>query len=255
MHVIGISGAIGHGKSTFSQFLADTINNSRIFEASGDIVLVANNWLRFMPESFKTNPPGSELLNDWIDSLAEIVAKEGLGKPKAKKLYVTEYQLETRDDSILKLLEYLENIRAGTISPNDIIGAHNKEVHRSILQWIGGYLVKNYHEGIWFDSIDRKLNSAKEDGAGLAIVSGLRFPYDKKIIEKHQGTIIRIERPHVMVTDSQEVTEKEGTDLKASSIIINDANLDELRDTAKTFFDDLSGGRILEKYVSSDFAT
>ncbi|MCE7936676.1 hypothetical protein DYH10_02725 [Candidatus Saccharibacteria bacterium CPR2] len=254
MHVIGITGAIGHGKSTLAKYLLDDVGSGRIIETSEDIVSVANNWLRFLPESLKTNPPGYELLNDWIDSLADVIRREGLGDINAKKLHVSELQIESREQSILKLLEYLENIRTGTVASNEIIGAHNKDNHRPILQWIGGYLVKHYHEGIWFDAINKKIQQAGSDGLKLTLVCGVRFLYDMKVIKDNQGVVVKIERPSTMVADSNEVTEKERAYLTPDTTVLNDSGLNALHETAKVLYDDISSKHLLEKYVCSDFA-
>jgi len=247
MHIVGITGSIGSGKTTFARFLADNAEKSRHFESWLVIAEVANAWRA----QTKKHPQSDDLqaINDWLRLLAPIGAKICRVPVKYEQLAVSEAVLRDDPPRYAKLLEYLELVHQRPGLQQGEITEESKEMFRSLLQWLGGYFEKHVQSGVWYDEIIRRVQSTKN--IELATVGGVRFPADARRISQAGGVVIQIDRPSIVTKDASEVTERDRSLIVPDATIINDAGLPELRSVAALVWRNITQDQLLTEYSAA----
>jgi len=246
MFIIGVTGGIGHGKTTLIKFLAAQSHSNIQFESSSLIMDVANAWRA----TSKTPPQINDIaaLNAWVAELPPILSEQLHVTARADDILIGRSEAPA-PDTFVKMFEYLELAHRLPIAHEERITVKNKARYRPLLQWLGGYLAKHVDEGIWFDEIIRRIKA--HDGAELAIVGGVRFPADAKRIRDAGGLVLEIRRPHMLAVDMLDVTERERKAIKADVIIDNNGNLPQLAHCARTFWHDVQTKHIKPIYHAS----
>jgi hypothetical protein len=248
MQIVGITGGIGHGKTTFGADLAAHATSAKHFESSDVIIEVANAWRAArgsLPPSSKIND-----INAWLQTLPEAITQITHVKTDAETLELTFERLVDHPEYYTKLFQYLDELRAEPDMQTGVIDISNKQAHRALLQWLGGYLAKVIDEGLWFDELIRRIRQLSN--VALVTVGGVRFPADADRIHAVGGVIIEVQRPTVSQADIQDVTERERQDIKADVLIINDSDLEALKRAAAHFYDDLVAGSLQPRYTASE---
>lgn len=248
MILVGITGSIGSGKTTFAQFLAEQTDRHAHFE-SWEVVAQVANELRTQKIP---HPKADDVaaINAWLQCLPAIIEKICHKTADFHQIELSEAQLHQAPDNYTKLLEYLELMSAKPELQIGKITEASKETYRSILQWLGGYLVKTVGAGIWYDEIVRRIQS-RED-IDLATVGGVRFPGDARRIVSAKGSVICINRPSIAIKDATEITERERALIVPDATIINDAGLPELLSCAARVWKDLGAQQLLTEYTASE---
>jgi len=119
-----------------------------------------------------------------------------------------------------------------------------------ILQWLGGYSAQRAYPGIWYDEPVGRSKSAKQEGSELCVVSGLRFLSDAVILRKAGAVVARIERPEAPKSDLHNVTEREAEKIPVDTTIVNNGNLDNLRQVATRLYKDLQAFTLQSTYYA-----
>lgn len=237
MVIVGLMGGIGHGKTSFAQFLNVQSKHGRSIESSDLIIEVANALRHESPKH--PQPTDTAGINRWLQALPDILRITVHCPVDFNKLALSPAKLKNNPLRYAKLLEYLEIMQAEPAMQTVEIDARNKQQFRSLLQWLGGYLVKNANEGIWFDEIIRRIRLEGTKGLELATVCAVRFTGDAERIRNAGGYIVEVRREAAGELDPTEVTERERSLIKPDSSVANNGSLAELNACAVQVYKDL----------------
>jgi hypothetical protein len=247
MLIVGLTGNIGSGKTTFARFLGNASRKFENFESSDVITEVANELRR----NNKASHPESRdplAINRWLACVPQILASTVRHQADFADIALTPEKLQRNSDFYTKLFEYLDQVAAGKLDPTDLITAQNKSEYRTILQWLGGYLAKTVDGQLWFSELLRRALAVSD--LDLATFGGVRFPDDAKCLKQASGYIISIERPDLEEADSQDLTEREKSSIRADINIVNNGSLADLALLAKTVLNDMKKGALQRTYFA-----
>ncbi|HEX7633611.1 MAG TPA: hypothetical protein VF401_04815 [Candidatus Saccharimonadales bacterium] len=233
MTIIGLTGGIGHGKTTFAADLAACAPSFATYESSLLISEVANDLRSFG----SPRPDDIDALNTWLTALPDILATRTHATTDIDTLKITPERLKSHPEYYEKLFEYLRDIEANPVKANSVITPENKDHFRTLLQWLGGYLAKVVDGGIWYREIIRRIQEAPP--VDLALIGGVRFPADAAEIRKAGGLIIEVQRPNFGDQDKNDLTERERASIVPDITILNDGSLLDLKDKAQQTYEDI----------------
>ena len=239
MIIIGITGPIGHGKSTLAEFLAKLEPNSRIFETSEVISEVANE-LNASVEDAHPEVDDIESINQWLSALPGILNSKLDVTVPADLFVITKAQVSNTPRDFEKLFEYIDQVSEKPDLADTTITQQNKGNYRAILQWIGGYCVTHIRRTIWNDELLRR---AVSSDCSLAILGGVRFADEAENIKEHGGIIVEIERSHAEKQDADDPTERERSNIKCDTTVTNDGDLEALKQKSIELFHDIKTER------------
>ena len=250
MVIIGITGGIGHGKTTLSEAFARIEPQSMHFESSDIIIEVINAW--HTQTTKLPNPHDLVEVNAWINLLPAI-----LGVIVHEQIDPAALQFKMEDITAQpalydKLFTHLQLVTQNPGLLTTQVTPQNKNQYRAILQWLGGYLVKKVDPGIWYNEIMRQVKTAEQQGKMLCTIGGLRFPADAEIVHKGGGIVILIHRPMVTEQDISDPTEHERAKIKSDVVLTNDSGLTELVMCAQAILTDIKIGRVRPRYITSE---
>lgn len=249
MTILGMTGPIDHGKTTFEDAVAALEPTAKQFESGLLISEVANAMQAMLTEPI--DPTDVDAINNWLRNLPAILLhtvhaacrfEDVTLDPEEVSLHPIEYQ---------KLLLHLQNIKHDFSLAQQQITPANKETYRPLLQWLGGYLVQNVGPGVWWDEMVRRIQAAGEQGCQLAIAAALRFPSDAAIMREAGAKVIKVYRPGHLEDDLLDPTERERASIQPDCTIINDGTLDDLNRSAKVFYQDLLANTLKSSYQTS----
>lgn len=237
MVILGLTGPISHGKSSFAEYLTKLEPSAVHLEASIVIAEVANAMqkaLTDVPDAYNVAS-----LNNWLHCLPSILSETMHVETTFKDIELNQAVIEQHPIEYQKLILHVENLsRNPDLLKNDITYV-NKEAYRPLLQWLGGYLVQKIDPGIWYNEIIRRIHKVANAGAELCIVGGLRYPNDAAIMRASGAIIIELHRPGHLHSDSLDPTERERLNIKADCTILNNGTLADLEKFAGVFLEDL----------------
>jgi hypothetical protein len=247
--IAGLTGGIGHGKTTFASLLAARSRAAIHFESWEIVAEVAT----ALKDDVAVHPEADDLeaINEWLLVLPEIVEVVAHVKLSYLDIKVTPERIAEHPEYFEKLFEYL---RAVTVTPalgQTAITAETKEDFRPLLQWLGGYLVAKGGPGVWYDEIIRRIGHARSGGCDLVTVGGVRYPGDAERLRNAGGLILEISRPSQPTQDQQDITERERRLIEPDSLIINASTLTDLESCAQTVYDDMVMRRLKPEYQSA----
>lgn len=250
MIIVGMTGPIAHGKSTFANALAKLEPKTVRFESSDLISEVANKWqaeLKTLPE----RNVDIESVNQWIASLPQII-EQHLNTPCVfEQVKINPATINAHPIEYGKLFLHVENMRRNPSLQEQTITPENKESFRPLLQWLGGYLADRVDSGIWYNEIARRVKTAADQGYRLCIVGGLRFPTDAAILRKLKAVIIKIYRPGYLANDMLDPTERERENIPVDTTIVSDGGIDDVQSCAAVFYRDISSGSLQSQYIAT----
>jgi hypothetical protein len=246
MQIVGLTGAIGHGKSSLAEALQIVQPRSISLESGSLVAEVANSWLKQLKQPL--DPKSASSLNGGLKLLIPIIKTDLDFEASFEALKLSQSQIDTAPADVVKLLDYWRQTRDAW--PAEPITALNKEQHRPLLQWLGGYLVQNLNAGIWYNRLVKRAQQAE---VPLAIIGGLRFVNDAKIIHQAGGTVIQIVRPQVSEADLTDPTERQRKQMAVDGTVINNASLEQLQRLAKQLYSDLQTEHLQTTYRANDY--
>lgn len=252
MIIFGITGAIGHGKSTLAEAFGKVEPNSRHFESFTIIADIIDTW----HAQTKKVPNQHDLaqVNNWLTLLPPILSQYVHEEVDANRLVFTMNDIMTNPDLFEKLFVHIQNIQKNPGLLNNHVTDLNKEYYRPLLQWLGGYMVTKVDPGIWYNEIMRKVQQAKTEGVALCTIGGVRYPKDAEIVSSGGGFIILVHRPLIGEQDMSDPTERERTHIKPDITVLNDAGLAELVQVAQRIYADEKLGRVRSQYEAINIA-
>lgn len=249
MILLGITGPIGHGKTTLAQFLAQQEPEAYLAETSQIIAEVADRLNKFF---FWEAPTEIDLnsVNRWLAHLPAIVEAVTHTHVDQSQVTLLEHIVNKNPDDYEKLWEYIHDARHNQALLSEHITPENKMAYRSLLQWLGGYLVTHVDAGIWYNELVRRAKTAETYGCKLFIIGGVRFPGDATIVRSAGGKVIRISRPGAVEMDKSDPTERERSNISADASILNNGDLDELLHCSVRLYHDLLNNKLKKTYRS-----
>jgi dephospho-CoA kinase len=160
------------------------------------------------------------------------------GKDTVADILVKEYAFERISfaDPIRKILYELSPTVDGE-RLSDMVDqygwdiAKSKEEIREFLQVLGYSARMNIHEDVWIMAAFSKMRADRN-----YVIADVRFLNEANYIKKHGGEIWRVERPGVTAVN-QHVSEWEMDNYPCDHGILNDGNLEQLRNLVKTLYE------------------
>ncbi len=246
MIILGMTGPIGHGKTTFADALAELVPSTIHFESSLIIAEVVND----LHSKLKTIPDPYDVsaLNDWLSVLPGILKENLQVDCTFERIKLHSHEIERHPIEYQKLIMHVENLQRNPELVRQKITRENKENFRPMLQWLGGYLVQHIDAGLWYKEIVRRLRKAESAGTDLAIVGGLRFPTDAKLLRDAGAIIIKVYRPGHLQNDMLDPTERERENIKVDCTLMSDGSIEDVKRFAARFLDDIHQNKLERLY-------
>jgi len=246
MLIIGMTGPIGHGKSTFAKAIKELEPSTEHLESSMVVAEIANALhydLTDIPDPYDINS-----LNDWLKSLPAILLEHlhvrcTYGQIKLDADSIAQHPIEYQ-----KLILHVENLKRTPDLAKHDINRNNKETYRPFLQWLGGYLIKKISQTIWYDEIVKRIHIAEHEGYKICIVGGLRFPTDAASIRRVGGIIIKVYRPAHLQNDMMDPTERERDNIDPDCVVMSNGTIKDIEKCAKIVLSDLLDGNLQTIY-------
>lgn len=246
MITFGITGAIGHGKSTLAEAFGKVEPNSKHLESFTVIADVIDAW---HAETTKIpNPHDLAEVNNWLTLLPPILSQYVHEDIDASRLAFTMNDIMANPGIYEKLFVHIQNIQKNPGLMSSRVTDLNKEYYRPMLQWLGGYLVTKVDPSIWYNEVMRMVQQSQTDGVALCTIGGVRYPKDAEIVRNGGGQIILIHRPMIGEQDMSDPTERERSHIKPDITIQNDGGLTELVAVAQRIYADVKIGRVRSQY-------
>lgn len=242
MIVIGLTGPIGHGKSTFADALKKLEPSTVHLETSLVVADVANAMHDVLTEI--PDPYDVDALNNWLRSLPAILLEHLQIRCTFEQLQLDQASIEQHPIEYQKLIMHVENLKRNPALAKQQISHDNKETYRPFLQWLGGYLIQRVSQTIWFDKISKQVYSARAKGYKLCIIGGLRYPSDATVIRNTGGIIIKVYRPSHLQNDMLDPTERERDNIKVDCTIMSNGTFDDVTRCAAQILKDLRNGTL-----------
>jgi len=249
MIILGMTGPIGHGKSTFAKAVKELEPSSVHFESSMVVAEVANALhanLQQLPER-----DDIDSINRWLRSLPSILLETVHARCTFDQIELTIDAIERHPIEYEKLLLHIENLHRNPSLASQTITIENKESYRPLLQWLGGYLVKKIDPGIWYKEIVRRIYEVQDKGYKVCLIGGIRFPTDADYVRQVGGTIIKVYRPGHLQYDLLDPTERERDNVTADTTIVSNGTIADMTICARTVLDDIANNRLQTTYYTA----
>ena len=246
--LIGITGAIGSGKSTVAEFLGQLVQNHAHYETSGPIIEVANRFNQLLEAelNFETTDEDTELINQVLIWMPDVVNEHLHRDTTWTQIAVTTKDQRIHPELYEKLLAYIARVRGNHALAEKTITHDNKNDYRDLLQWLGGYFVAKIGPTIWLDEVFRRID-LHEQFRELILISGIRYVSDAAVIREHGGHVLQVARPG-SVADIHDVTEAERSRIEPDITVVNNGSLAELQLVLETVWNDIAAGNAKAEY-------
>lgn len=249
--LVGITGAIGSGKTSFATALAKHEPDSAIYETFQLVAEIGDAFNQALKAEleFATARNDIELINQaliWLpDAINERLNKDVSWSQLAVKLHST----LVHPTLYRKMFAYTKQAHANPKILSRPITAKNKAEYRPLLQWLGGYLIAKAGKTIWYDELLRRIK-ANDSKRRLVIICGLRYPSDAAMVRNAGGKIIGIRRAGTLPTVA-DVTEVRRHLIKPDAVVVNNGSLKDLADLAKAMCADLNTPKLKGRYAAT----
>ncbi len=251
MIILGMTGPIGHGKTTFAEALAELEPTTIHLETSSVVIEVANALQATLTTPL--DPYDINALNNWLKSLPAILLDILGTKCTFDQIELKADNIEKHPIEYQKLILHVENLRRNFTLAHQQINTENKEAYRPILQWLGGYLVDKIDNGIWWDEIIKRAKKHEQKGCKLCIAGAIRFPTDAKIARQAGAIIVKVYRPGHLQNDMLDPTERERENVKVDTMVMSNGTIEDVKKCAAQFLKDIEAGELKTLYQTKDF--
>lgn len=255
--LIGITGAIGSGKTSFAAALAKVEPSYAIYETFQLVAEIGDAFNQALKAelAFATARNDIELINQALIWLPDTIQDRLKREVAWGKLAIKRHSTLVHPTLYRQLLIYVRQARKQPKILDKPITEVNKQTYRSLVHWLTNYLVVKVGKTIWYDELLRRVK-AKDSKKKLVIICGLRHPIDADVIRNAGGRVVRIRRPGGLlpkipkVADPAEVRRRL---IKADCIVFNNGKPKDLISLAKTMWQDLSkNGGLKTRYSSAN---
>lgn len=246
--LLGITGAINSGKSTVAQYLANMQPNHAVYETWFVVAEIANAFnqaLKAELEFATTNNP-VELANQVLIWLPEAISEQLHHDVVWNQLAFNRHDTLAHPELFEKLFKYLKAVEKDHKIIEAELTPDNKATYRSLLQWLGSYLVAKLSKTIWYDELLRRVE-LYDSRADLVIISGVRYPSDAEVVRAKGGLIVGVTRPGTDKNDD-DPTEIQRGSIKPDVVVHNNGSLADLQAIIETMWNDLAAGQPQQAY-------
>lgn len=249
--ILGVTGSIGSGKSTFAQLLCEAEPSHATYETSELVSELAEDFNHALSGelAFETTSNAVELTNQALIWFVEAISEKLHHEVTWNQLAITKHVVATRPELFEKLFTYIDMAKKQPSILDRRITATDKDAYRPILQWLGGYLVAKIGDTIWYDELFRRIDLHDAD-KNLVIIGGVRYPSDAQAVRERGGLVVGIERPN-HVADSTDITESSRANIQPDITIHNNGTIDQLREVAVTMWSDLTISKPRTEYLAA----
>jgi translation initiation factor RLI1 len=249
--IIGITGAIGSGKSTLTDLLAHCEPSFARYESGEVIAEVAEDFNRALSGelAFETTHDDIELVNQSLIWFVEAVSEKLHQDATWNQLAVTKHGLAVHPELFDKMIQYVKTVKKQPQLLEARITASNKGQYRPLLQWLGSYLVARISPTIWYDEIFRRIDMHDSD-KDLVLINSLRYPSDALVVREHGGIVVAIERPQD-ITGLTDPTESSRDMIKPDITIHNNGTLGELESVTEQLWQHLIISKPKKTYTAA----
>lgn len=251
MILLGLTGPIGHGKSTFADALTGLEENSRHLE-SGMVVAEIANALHGSTQKIPLRD-NLDSINIWLRPLPAILLEKLGLKVDFEGLKLSAEAVARHPIEYEKLFLHIDMLARDPQMLRNTITRENKEEYRPLLQWLGGYLVHKVNPEVWYKELIRRSEKLKVEGCKLCIVGGIRFPSDANLVRKVNGTIVKVYRPDHLQFDMLDPTERERESIVPDATIISNGTVEDLKQCAQKFLEHVQRGNLEKTYRTADY--
>lgn len=248
MELIGITGPIGHGKTTFAGALLELESPALHLESNMPIIEIASAWQLALPQAF--DPHDVTALNEWVRELPNILQDLFGIQTTYEALKIHPETAMAAPIEYEKLLHHAALLVSEPGLALQRITPENKELYRPLLQWLGSYLPPRIDEGMWYREIVRRAKEFEKSGGKLCVSGGIRYPIDAQIWRDAGGTVLKVHRPDKREHDLSDPTERQRNDIVADSVIVNNGTIDDLQRLAPRVLSDIEEGTLKAEYSS-----
>ena len=246
MIILGMTGPIGHGKTTFADALTLMEPSTVHLESSLIIAEVAYALQASLTDI--PDPYNVDQLNNWLRALPSILLEILHVRCTFDQIKLDQKSMEEHPVEFQKLILHVENLQRRPELMNQQIYKENKESYRPLLQWLGGYLVQRIDSGIWYNEIVRCIRQAAAAGCQLCIVGGLRYPTDAAILRGAGAIIVKVYRPGHLQSDLLDPTERERQNIQVDCTIMSNGTVADVEVFARSFYEDLKANKLQHTY-------
>jgi energy-coupling factor transporter ATP-binding protein EcfA2 len=246
--LIGITGAIGSGKSTVAEFLGQLVQNHAHYEMSGPIVEVANRFNQLLEAelNFETTDTDIELVNQVLIWIPDVISEHLHRDVTWTQLAINPKDMRIHPELYEKLLIYIARVRENPAVAEKTITTENKNDYRDLLQWIGGYFMTKISPIVWTEEVFRRID-IHEQFRELILFSGIRSLSNAESVRQHKGRILRVTRPdeQKVVND---ITEAERDQIMPDITVVNNGSLAQLQLVLENVWNDIAAGKPKKEY-------
>jgi energy-coupling factor transporter ATP-binding protein EcfA2 len=237
--LIGISGPIGSGKSTVAACLAAVQPDHAIYETWHVVAEIATAF----NEALK-----AELAYETTDNPVDLANQVLIWLPDAISEHL-HHDVVWNQLAFSKHDAYFDVVKKNPALLDTDITPETKESFRSLLQWLGNYLIAKLSKTIWYDELFRRIDM-RDPTTSLVIVSGVRYPSDAEIIREHNGRVLTVERPGHK-SNASDPTESQRNEIKPDCHLVNNGSQKDLQTIIETLWDDIAAGQLKTAYSAA----
>lgn len=252
--LIGITGPIGSGKSTFAKALADCESDHAIYETYQLVAEVGDSFNQALKAEleFATARNDIELINQALIWLPATIEDRLHTDVSWSQLAIKRHETLVRAALYGKLFAYLKAVRQKPKVLDQPITIKNIGTYQPLLQWLGGFMITKVNKNIWYTELMRRVDN-HDGNKSLVIVCGVRYPSDAATIKKRGGKIISVHRPGIKakVTDLADITQATRHIIRPDITVLNDGSAKDLAKLAEDVWQDLGAGKPKPRYATS----
>jgi energy-coupling factor transporter ATP-binding protein EcfA2 len=249
--LIGITGPIGSGKSTFARCLATMEPDHAQYETWHVVAEIATAFNEALKAelAYETTNNDIDLANQVLIWLPDAISEYLHHDVVWNQLAFTKHDTLTKPELYEKLFAYLRAVEKKPSLLDTKLSDETKEEFRVLLQWLGNYLVVKISKTIWYDELMRRIQ-LRDPTTSLVIVSGVRYPSDAEVLRAKGGRVIAVERPGHDAS-SNDSTEAQRNEIEPDARIVNNGTPEQLQQTAEALWNDIAGGTLQKRYAAS----
>jgi len=252
--IVGITGAIGSGKTTLASMLTELEPSHAVYETSQLIAEVAEDFNRALSGelAFETANDDVELANQALIWFVEAINEQLHQDVTWNQLAITKHQLAANPALFEKLFTYIDQVKKQPPLLEARITTENKGTYRPLLQWLGNYLIAKVSKTIWYDEIFRRI-ALHDDDKNLIVIGGVRYPSDAMVVHEHDGLLVEVSRvgDQTDTTNLTDPTEASRSEIKADVHILNNGSLEQLQAVVNKLWLDLSVSKHVAHYSAA----